>query len=291
MVIAGEPTSPSTQLAPQAVERARDYVYTRGALWERALFAQCFEGGSRQRTLRCLAQYQNDDGGWAHAIEHDVRTPASNAVATEYALAVLIEFGLAERELVARTAAWCEAAQEESGEYALDAAFHAFPRAPWWREVTSWAPDAIAGRLAALEAAPPRLLERTARWATRHLSLDELRGLTLDNWRYRLYHYAEYVLNVPQPDAATWREALTTKVVELAEAQPDAECALGFGWSAPLPASALPAALRRRRLAALAAAQAGDCGWPDPHGLEQWRPIRTIWALKTLADQGASRSG
>jgi hypothetical protein len=269
--------------------KARDFVYQHGTLWERALFAHLFEQGSRERVLRCLAPCQNDDGGWGHAVEHDIRTPASHAVAVEYALGVLAEFKLANPESVARTAAWCEASQAESGEFSIGEAFHRYPRAGWWQEVTSWPPDAITGRLAALGAAPPRLRERTARWVAQHLTLEELRGLDLESWRYRLYHYADYFFNVEAPDAAGWREAIQEKVVELARAQPDAECALGWGWTAALPAGAIPRELVEKRLTVLASSQEEDGGWPDPHGLLQWRPMHTIWALRTLGAYPAGK--
>jgi hypothetical protein len=283
-----------------SLDRAREFVYQHGVLWERALFAYLFEGGPRERVIRCLALYQNEDGGWAHALEHDIRTPASHAVAAEYALGVMAEYGLAEPDLVARTAAWCEANQAETGEFPLGESFHRYPRAVWWQEMTVYPPDAITGRLAALGAASapgrgggrpadttvvhprPRLRERTARWVAQNLTQDELRGLDTESWRYRLYHYADYFLNIEAPDAPAWREAIVAKVVELARAQPDGESALGFGWATSLPAGAIPAELIAKRRAALAAGQTEDGGWPDPHGLPQWRPMHTIWALKTL---------
>jgi hypothetical protein len=269
-----------------AFDSARDFVYQHGALWERALFAHLFEGHSRERVVACLALHQNEDGGWGHGIEHDIRTPASHPVAAEYALGVMAEFDLADPELLARTAAWCEARQGESGEFPVGEAFHRYPRAPWWHETRVWPPDAIAGRLARLGALPPRVRERTAQWVSANLTLEELRGLDTESWRYRLYHYADYFLDVETPDADTWREAIAARVVELARAQPDAECALGWGWAAALPAGAIPADLTQKRLAALAAGQQEDGGWPDPHGLIQWRSLHTLWALKTLHAHG-----
>jgi hypothetical protein len=272
------------------IDRARDFVYQHGALWERALFAHLFENGSRDRAIRCLALHQNEDGGWGHAVEHDIRTPASHAVAVEFALGVMREFGLANPEIVARTAAWCDTNLSETGDFPLGEAFHAYPRAAWWQEATSWPADAITGRLVALGAAPPRLRERTARWVAQNLSLDELRGLDTESWRYRLYHYANYLLSVDAPEADTWRSAIVAKVVELARAQPDAETALGWGWAAALPPDTIPRELIEKRLSVLAHAQAEDGGWPDPHGLLQWRSLHTIWAVKTLREHGRLKS-
>lgn len=270
-----------------SIERARDFVYQHGVLWERALFAHLFEEAPRERVLRCLACYQNEDGGWGHAIEHDLRAPDSHPVAVEYILAVIREFDLAEPAMLARTAAWCEAHQSPGGAFPVPERLHRYPRAPWWHEVTEWPPDAITGRLDALGVSIPHLQERTRTWVSRHLTREELDGLTVDNWAYRLYHYAEYFLQVERfPDLPEWRAAILAKTLELARAQPDAAAILGMGWSPRLPPEALPADLLEQRLEALVLGQREDGSWPDRHDLRQWQPIETIWALKTLRDHG-----
>jgi hypothetical protein len=270
-----------------SIERALDFVYEHGVLWERALFAHLFEGAPRERVLRCLGCYQNEDGGWGHAIEHDVRAPASHAVAVEYSLAVIREFDLSEPAMLARTAAWCEAQQLASGAFPLPKQVHRYPRAPWWRETQEWPPDAIVGRLAALGVSSPRLLERARGWAERHLTREELAGLTVENWVYRLYHYAEYFLNIEVfPEREAWRAATLEKTVELARAQPDAAAGMGFGWTATLPPGVLPEELVEKALESLVGGQREDGSWPDRHDLRQWQPIQTIWALKTLRDHG-----
>jgi hypothetical protein len=267
-----------------SIDRARDFVHQHGALWERALFGQLFEDGARERTVRALAVHQNEDGGWGHALEHDVRTPHSNAVATEYALGLMLEFGLGDEESVQRTAEWCARVQREDGTLPLGEEFHRYPRAGWWRETHEWPADAIVGRLAGLGIVPPWLLQRTARWVARNLTLAELRGLDAESWRYRLYHYGDYFLLAEAPGG--WHEAAISKTLELAEADPGDTGPLSFGWAPRLPAEAVPAALLERHLTALASAQAEDGGWPDPHDLLQWRSIRTIWALKRLREHG-----
>jgi hypothetical protein len=286
-------------------EAARAFVYEHGVLWERALFAQLFEGGDQRQTLRCLAAHQNDDGGWGHALEHDVRTPASSAVVTEFALGLMREFDLRDPDLVSATASWCVAAQTDQGDFELGDDFHRYPRAQWWQGAHRWPPTAITGRLAALDAAPPELLERTRRWVERNvqpsaetwppegLSLDDLRGLDGESWRYRLYHYADYFLNVAEEHlpklAATpdeWRSEIVAKAMALAESQEDAECALGWASTPAMPHGSMPAHLIERRMEALASGQREDGGWGDAHGLPQWRALSTIWALKALHDAG-----
>jgi hypothetical protein len=121
------------------------------------------------------------------------------------------------------------------------------------------------------------------------LSLEDLGRLDAESWRYRLYHYADYFMNVGEtglpesPGAAEWRAAITAKVVELARRQEDAECALGWGSTPRL--GAMPAELTERRIAVLAAGQTDDGGWGDAHGLPQWRALTPIWALKALQEQ------
>jgi hypothetical protein len=271
-------------------EKARDFVYQHGALWERALFAHLFEDGPRDRVIACLRIHQNEDGGWAHGVEKDVQSPHSNAVSAEYALGVMVEFGLG--EAVGGTAGWAEASQAEDGTFELGERFHAYPHGPWWQAANRWPPSAIVGRLAQLGAATPKLLERTKAWAAASkpspgtwpvagLTHEDLDALDGESWRYALYHYGEYAAVDP-----SWRELVRAKALALAEEDPGPSGPLSFGWAPRFTLVELPAGLRERHVEAVAAAQQEDGGWPDPHDLLQWRPVRTIWALGRLREAG-----
>lgn len=78
-----------TMLSRQAFQQARSYVFTHGRGLEQQLFAYHFEKGSAADVLRELVRYQNQDGGFGHGLEADVRTAASSAVATQMAFNVL----------------------------------------------------------------------------------------------------------------------------------------------------------------------------------------------------------
>jgi len=52
------------------LKKARDFVYSNGMLWERALFAYHFEDGSLEHLHRCLLAYKNADDGFGNAQEH-----------------------------------------------------------------------------------------------------------------------------------------------------------------------------------------------------------------------------
>lgn len=70
---------------------------------ERALFAYHFENGTGQPVLEALAAYQNEDGGFGHGLEADLRTEASSAIATSTAFYVFREVGTtAEEPMVQR---------------------------------------------------------------------------------------------------------------------------------------------------------------------------------------------
>ena len=60
---------------PVNFEKARDFVYGNGTLFERALFAYLFEGDSPDRLEAIILCYKNPDNGFGHGFEHDLKTP------------------------------------------------------------------------------------------------------------------------------------------------------------------------------------------------------------------------
>lgn len=68
-------------------ESARNFVYRNARPLDFALWKYHFEGGSESDVLSALKEYQNDDGGFGHAIEPDMwntnSTPISTWAATE----------------------------------------------------------------------------------------------------------------------------------------------------------------------------------------------------------------
>ena len=66
------------------MEKARDFVYQNGTLFERAMFDYLFDGGSVERVQQILLCYKNPDNGFGHGFEHDLKAPQSNPLALEY---------------------------------------------------------------------------------------------------------------------------------------------------------------------------------------------------------------
>lgn len=73
---------------------ARSFIYRHARPLDFARFRFHFEGGSREDVLRALAAYQNEDGGFGHALEADYWNPASTPIAAWTATCILREIGM-----------------------------------------------------------------------------------------------------------------------------------------------------------------------------------------------------
>jgi uncharacterized damage-inducible protein DinB len=124
-------------LTPEAFALARDYIFNHGRALEQELFRYEFEEGDKTAVVEALSAYANPDGGFGQALEPDVRTPSSSALATEIALRHLIALEVpAKHPLVAgalrylqdtydpQTKTW-RVIPEDSNDY---------PHAPWWHD-------------------------------------------------------------------------------------------------------------------------------------------------------------
>ncbi|MFN2173661.1 MAG: hypothetical protein ACK2U0_10555, partial [Candidatus Promineifilaceae bacterium] len=81
------------QLTPQNFAIARDTILSSARPLEKALFRYHFEDGPATAVWQELAAFHNHDGGFGHALEPDVRSPSSSALATGIALRLLAETG------------------------------------------------------------------------------------------------------------------------------------------------------------------------------------------------------
>lgn len=72
-------------------EKARAFMYRCARPLELALWQHRFEGGSAESVLTALAAYQNEDGGFGHALEADNWNPASSPLTTQTATAILFD--------------------------------------------------------------------------------------------------------------------------------------------------------------------------------------------------------
>lgn len=81
------------QLRHESFDQARHFIKTQARPLDRALFEHRFEGAPAETVLSQLALFQNADGGFGRALEPDLRTPSSSALATGIGLRLLKELG------------------------------------------------------------------------------------------------------------------------------------------------------------------------------------------------------
>jgi hypothetical protein len=124
-------------LRSEAFERARHFLNTQARPLERALFAHRFEGAPLSGVPVELARFQNQDGGFGHALEPDLRTPSSSALATGIGLRLLAELGCAaSHPMVEQAVAYLLSTFDEQARVwrVVPADTHSYPHAPWWHD-------------------------------------------------------------------------------------------------------------------------------------------------------------
>jgi hypothetical protein len=265
--------------------KARDFVFTHGALWERALYSYLFDDGSLDHVHQCLLCYKNADDGWGHGLEHDLKSPVSHPVALEYLLGVIRDFDLPVGDLLDGTPQWLEQQQAADGSLRNPDNLADYPIAPWWKE---WGgqkqPDSIVGNLTKLGLVTPKLTETTRPWVKANHTLESIRA---NEWLFMAYHAFDYFMNVdgfPEERAAT-----IENIVTCAEKAPEKQSYVLFRF-APKPdsviAQAVSDAVIQRNLDSLQSSQRDDGGWSDEHDMLVWQPMVTIQVLYTLKQYG-----
>ncbi len=125
------------QLSREAFGRACQFLLTQARPLERALLEHRFEGAGAEGPLVELARFQNEDGGFGRALEPDLRTPSSSALATGIGLQMARELGCtADHPVVRRAVAYLMATFDDETRVwrAVATDTNAFPHAPWWHD-------------------------------------------------------------------------------------------------------------------------------------------------------------
>jgi hypothetical protein len=69
---------------------AEAFIWSAARLVDRHHYALLFAGGSAQPVIEALRGYRNDDGGFGHVLEPDLRCPSSQPAATLYDLGLSV---------------------------------------------------------------------------------------------------------------------------------------------------------------------------------------------------------
>lgn len=93
MAETGASPLPPTPPARSPLARAEQFVWLTARVLEQRRFAYHFLGGSADAVETALTAYRNEDEGYGHALEPDLRGPVSQPLHTGHALRVLDSIG------------------------------------------------------------------------------------------------------------------------------------------------------------------------------------------------------
>ena len=117
-------------------EKAKRFVYRNARPIDFAIWKFHFENGTAEEVLNVLSMYQNDDGGFAYAIEPDCWNTNSTPVATWMATQKLYEIGFEDKNhpIIKGILKYLDSGKDfENGNwYNTVASNNDYPHAIWW---------------------------------------------------------------------------------------------------------------------------------------------------------------
>ena len=273
---------------------AENFIWSAARLLDRHRYTLLFADGSAEPVLEALRGYRNADGGFGHALEPDLRCPASQPAPTLYALEVLNEAGAAGSEMARDARAWIVSiAEGDGGIPFVLAGFEDYPHAPWWSpQPGSFLTFELAAALHAAGITDDDWLDRATDWCWRSIeTAEQPRG-------YWLKNACRFLDTVPDEQRARAAIASLAKSVDpsaLAGDGADGEGLRALDLS-PRPGSRsrdlVGEDLIEAHLDAVESGQQEDGGWMfdflawSPAQTTEWRGVVTIGALTCLRDHG-----
>jgi hypothetical protein len=270
-----------------SIDKARDFVYANGAIWEKALFSYLFDDGPLERLHQCLLCYKNSDGGWGHGLEHDIQCPDSHPLALEYLLTVVRDTNIPVGNILEGTVAWVEKNRNQDGSLKNPDSLLKYPYAPWWSNGGQSAPDSITGNLIKLGLCSTSLAESTGEWVESRLTIEKILA---NEWLFMAYHAHDYYLGLKETTPIKpFKDATIENIIHCANNIGEKSYFTLFHFAiTPITevARALPPLLLNKCLDHLASTQREDGGWDDEHGLKHWQPYVSIVILLALKNFG-----
>lgn len=279
---------------------AARFLHSTARVLERRRYEHLFEGASAEPVLHAVCAHRNDDGGFAHAIEPDMRAPTSQPVGVHTAMEVLRETGAHDDPMVGRACDFLASITRDDGgiPFVLESAVD-HPRAPWWQYADESSLIQTAANATALHALGVEhpWLDGASEFCFRRIAELDLSGAGSEP-SYALRFSVAFLDATPDAERAEAElDALAPGLAALAAAEPD----LSSEAATPLDLSPAQGARSRRlfdaatidrHLDALAAAQHDDGGWTVPWpawnaaAALEWRGVVTLHALKLLRGNG-----
>ena len=127
------------------LEKAKSFIYRNARPIDYARWCYHFENGTAEEVLKALKAYQNEDGGFGHALEADCWNPNSAPMQTWYATEILRELFVTSKndkvfeliknsDLIKGILCYLESSldEEEKGWGNCIESNNNYPHAPWW---------------------------------------------------------------------------------------------------------------------------------------------------------------
>ncbi len=134
------------------LKKSRDFIYRNARPLDMARWNYLFEDGEKEDVIKCLTFYQNDDGGFSHALEPDCWNDQSTPLQTWVATKIIKEIRLEDKKhpLVLGILRYLNSGDEFDGHFwnglSSVKSNNNAPHAPWWsytqEKETSYNPTA-----------------------------------------------------------------------------------------------------------------------------------------------------
>src|SRR5690606_3186666 len=114
------------------IARAARFIWTTGGVLDQHRMALFAGTGSREAALAALAAHRTGDGGYAFALEPDVKGPEPHPLTAMTALEILDEIGALDQATAGPVCDWlARHTAPDGGVPDLLPAIEAYPRPPW----------------------------------------------------------------------------------------------------------------------------------------------------------------
>lgn len=250
-----------------------------------AVIRHHWQDGAAQPVIEALAAYQNTDGGFAHELEVDIKSPVSNPFAARLAMQILLSMKEdTGGDLHNRLGGWLQANQNADGDWHFAAEIHDSPL-PFW--FAGWAFPSLnpacclVGLSSRLGLASPGMLRRTATLFEQKASPEEAENGQF----YGVLPYVEYVPCLPLANADAYLKAIANGVITTADRHGYDDASHFFDNVLPgglALVARIPARLIEDQSRRLIEEVLPDGGWPTPYD-QNWRPHATMHAMAILA--------
>lgn len=287
------------------VKKAHHFMYTNARLLDRYRYEYATGQRSAESVLHALAAYQNQDGGFGHGLEPDIRSPYSQPQGAEFALHLLDEIHSYPESILTGIGYFLEKySNPKTGGWPYSFTnVNEHPHAPWWTtekdDTASLNPTgSIIGLLYKCKDWHPFLIEtwfkKAEAFVWSSLENEELQGY------HTIIQAIHFVENQPENERT---QQLTNKIDQLLQQPGVIELnpeATGYvqkvlDWAPrrdSYAARLIPGNIIEQHLEHLLASQQEDGGWSiswpalSPAAEAEWRGHLTMERLQTLASYG-----